>query len=111
YPHEDEVERLDEVPAELAAQIRKRALDAGLYAPNMPVAVGGGGLDGVGVALAERELGKAAYALHSLVARPSNILLGCEGAHREEYLLPTVRGERTDCLAITAPRAGSDVRW
>ncbi|MCR6482079.1 acyl-CoA dehydrogenase family protein [Amycolatopsis sp. OK19-0408] len=110
YPHEDEVERLDEVPAELAAQIRKRALDAGLYAPNMPAELGGGGLDGVGVALAERELGKASYALHALVARPSNILLGCEGAQREEYLLPTVRGERVDCLAMTEPGAGSDVR-
>ncbi len=110
YPHEDEVERFDDVPADLAAQIRKRALDAGLYAPNMPADLGGGGLDGVGVALAERELGKASYALHSLVARPSNILLGCEGAQREEYLLPTVRGERIDCLAMTEPGSGSDVR-
>lgn len=110
YPHEDEVERLDDVPADLAAQIRKRALDAGLYAPNMPADLGGGGLDGVGVALAERELGKASYALHSLVARPSNILLACEGAQRDEYLLPTVRGERIDCLAMTEPGAGSDVR-
>ena len=110
YPYEDEVERLDDVPADLAAQIRKRALDAGLYAPNMPAEVGGGGLDGVGVALAERELGKASYALHSLVARPSNILLVCEGAQRAEYLLPTVRGERIDCLAMTEPGSGSDVR-
>jgi len=28
----------------------------------------------------------------------------------EEYLLPTIRGERHDCLAMTEPNAGSDVR-
>ena len=110
YPHEDEVERLDDVPRDLAAQIRKRALDAGLYAPNMPAEIGGGGLDAVGVALAERELSKASYALHALVARPSNIILACAGAQRDEYLLPTVRGERVDCLAMTEPGSGSDVR-
>src|SRR6185437_7952025 len=26
------------------------------------------------------------------------------------YLLPTIRGERVDCLAMTEPNAGSDVR-
>ncbi|MFD8500357.1 acyl-CoA dehydrogenase family protein [Amycolatopsis sp. NPDC059657] len=110
YPHEDEVERLDEVPADLQKQITEKALAAGLYAPNMPAEIGGGGLDAVGVALAERELGRASYALHSLVARPSNILLACEGRQRDDYLLPTVRGERIDCLAMTEPGSGSDVR-
>ncbi|WP_370949231.1 acyl-CoA dehydrogenase family protein [Amycolatopsis sp. cg5] len=110
YPHEDEVERLDEVPADLQKQITEKALAAGLYAPNMPAEIGGGGLDAVGVALVERELGRAGYALHSLVARPSNILLACEGRQRDDYLLPTVRGERIDCLAMTEPGSGSDVR-
>jgi len=110
YPHEDEVDRLGDVPDELVREIRARALAAGLYAPNMPEDVGGGGLDNLGVSLAERELGRASYALQWLVARPSNILLACEGDQREEYLLPTVRGERIDCLAMTEPDAGSDVR-
>jgi acyl-CoA dehydrogenase len=44
------------------------------------------------------------------VARPSNVLQACEGEQRERYLLPTVRGERHDCLAMTEPGAGSDVR-
>ena len=47
YPHEDEVERLDEVPGEIARAIRKKAIAAGLYAPNMPADLGGGGLDPV----------------------------------------------------------------
>ena len=74
YPHEDEVERLDEVPAELARSIRGKAIASGLYAANMPAELGGGGLDPVSVVLVERELGRASYALQMLVERPSNIL-------------------------------------
>src|SRR5690242_14569105 len=110
YPHEEEVERANEVTQELASQIRKRAIEAGLHAANMPEELGGGGLDAVSMTLAERELGKASYALQWLVARPSNILQACEGDQRDRYLLPAVRGERYDCLAMTEPGAGSDVR-
>ena len=110
YPHEDEVERLDEVPADLASAIRGKALAAGLYAANMPAELGGGGLDALSMVLVERELGRASYGLQMLVERPSNILLACEGDQRERYLLPAIRGERHDCVAMTEPGAGSDVR-
>jgi len=110
YPHEDEVERLDEIPAGLASAIRSKALAAGLYAANMPAELGGGGLDALSVVLVERELGRASYALQMLVERPSNVLLACEGEQRERYLLPAIRGERHDCVAMTEPGAGSDVR-
>src|SRR5690606_7681338 len=102
-PHEEEVERLDGVPPELAAEIRKKAIDAGLYAANMPEEIGGGGLDAVAMTLVERELGRTSWALQALVARPSNILQACEGEQRERYLLPAVRGDKTDCLAMTEP--------
>lgn len=110
YPHEDEVERLDAVPPELAQSIQAKAIEVGLYAANMPAESGGGGLDNFSITLMERELGRASYGLQSVVARPSNILRACEGKQIEEYLLPTIRGERHDCLAMTEPNAGSDVR-
>ncbi len=110
YPHEAEVEQLDDVPPELVETIRAKALQAGIYAANMPESLGGGGLDAVAMTLVERELGKASYALQWLVARPSNILRACEGEQRERYLLPSIRGERHDCLAMSEPGAGSDVR-
>jgi len=110
YPHEDEVERLDEVPGEVARAIREKAIAAGLYAANMPAELGGGGLDAVSLVLVERELGRASYALQMLVERPSNILQACQGEQRERYLLPAIRGERHDCVAMTEPEAGSDVR-
>ena len=110
YPHEDLVERSDEIAPELAAHIQAKAIEVGLYAANMPEELGGGGLDNFGVTLLERELGRASYGLQMLIARPSNILRGCTGEQIEEYLLPTIRGERHDCLAMTEPNAGSDVR-
>src|SRR5215467_959497 len=110
YPHEDEVERRDEVPGEVARAIREKAIASGLYAANMPAELGGGGLDAVSMVLVERELGRAGYALQMLVERPSNILQACQGEQRDRYLLPAIRGQRHDCVAMTEPGAGSDVR-
>ena len=109
-PHEDEVERTGQVRPELVEEIRSKAIDAGLYAANMPVELGGGGLDDLTLAMAERAFGWTAYALQYIVARPSNILRACAGDQVEEYLLPTVRGERVECLAMSEPDAGSDLR-
>ncbi|MEU4230960.1 acyl-CoA dehydrogenase family protein [Nonomuraea sp. NPDC026600] len=110
YPYEDEVERLDDVPKELADEIRRKAVASGLYAANMPAELGGGGLDAFDMTLVERELGRASYALQMLVTRPSNILQACRDEQIDAYLLPAIRGERHDCLAMTEPGAGSDVR-
>jgi acyl-CoA dehydrogenase len=111
YPHEQQVEETGELDEGLRRQLRAKAIDAGLFAANMPVEVGGAGLDTVSWILYEKELGRANYVLHyACVARPSNILLACEGEQRQQYLLPAVRGERTECLAMTEPTAGSDVR-
>jgi acyl-CoA dehydrogenase len=110
YPHEDLVEKTDDILPDLATEIRHKALELGLYAVNMPAELGGGGLGTLDTTLVERELGRASYGLQMLVARPSNILRGCEGSQIEEYLLPSIRGERHDCLAMTEPDAGSDVR-
>jgi acyl-CoA dehydrogenase len=111
YPHEQEIERSGELRPELLLDLKAKAIDAGLYAANMPVEVGGAGLDAVTWVLYEKELGRTSYVLHyTCVARPSNILLACKGEQRERYLLPAVRGERSDCLAISEPGAGSDMR-
>jgi acyl-CoA dehydrogenase len=110
-PHEREVEESGRLREDLWRELKAKALAAGLYAANMPTGVGGAGLDSVSWVLYEKELGYTGYALqYACVARPSNILLACEGAQRERYLLPAVRGERTECLAMSEPHAGSDLR-
>src|SRR5271156_3516506 len=111
YPHEKEVEETGVLREGLLAELKAKAIDAGLYAANMPVEVGGAGLDTVTWVLYEKELGRTSYILHyACVGRPSNILLACEGEQRERYLLPSVRGERVECLAMSEPQAGSDLR-
>ena len=111
YPHELAVERSGHLPLELIKEIQKKAIAAGLYAANMPTEVGGAGLDTLSWLLYEKELGRANYALHwTCVARPSNILLAGNAEQREQYLMPCIRGETWDCLAMTEPAAGSDLR-
>ena len=110
YPHEAEVERTGVLRPALAEQIQGKAIRAGLHAANMPEEVGGSGLDTVTWVLYEKELGKANYALHSCIGRPSNILLAGTDAQKERYLHPSISGVRRDCLALTEPDAGSDLR-
>ncbi len=110
YPHEDAVERTGHVPEDLAQDIKQKTRDLGFYACNFPEEVGGGGLGHVDFALVERELGRGSMALTHFFGRPQNILMACEGEQRDRYLLPAVRGERMDALAMTEPGAGSDVR-
>ena len=109
-PHEQLVDRLGDVPPDLSEQIKRRSIEAGIYAANMPSELGGGGLDQLGTTLVDREFGTTSYALQYIVARPSNILRACRDDQVDEFLLPTIRGERVECIAMSEPDAGSDVR-
>ena len=110
YPHEELVERTGEVPNEIAQQIKEKTLELGFYACNFPQSVGCAGLSHVDFALVERELGRGSMALNHFFGRPQNILMACQGEQIDRYLMPAVRGERMDALAMTEPGAGSDIR-
>lgn len=110
YPHENEVERTGLVPSEIGDEIRRKCIELGFYACNFPEEIGGAGLDHVTFTLVERELGRGSLGLTVFFGRPSGILMACEGEQRQRYLLPAVRGEKIDALAITEPDAGSDMR-
>lgn len=111
YPHEAAIERSGHLDMDLVKEIQQKAIETGLYAANIPEEHGGAGLDTVSWLLYEKELGKANYALHwTCVARPSNILCAGTEEQQEKYLKPCVAGEKWDCLAMTEPGAGSDLR-
>ena len=110
YPHEAEVERTGEVPMDLADAIKAKTIELGFYACNFPESVGGAGLSHMDFCLVERELGRGSMALNHFFGRPQNILMACQGEQIERYLLPAVRGDKMDALAMTEPGAGSDVR-
>ena len=111
YPHEAEIERSGHLDMDVVREIQQKAKAVGLYAANMPEEMGGAGLDTLSWLMYEKELGRANYALHwTAVARPSNILLAGTDAQKEKYLVPCIKGETWDCLAMTEPDAGSDLR-
>jgi acyl-CoA dehydrogenase len=110
YPHEDEIEKSGEVPLELGHEIRDKCIEAGYFAANIAEEFGGGGLGHLDFTLLERELGRASNALAVFFGRPSGILMACDKDQQEKYLIPAVKGEKFDALAMTEPEAGSDVR-
>ncbi|CAN7267258.1 acyl-CoA/acyl-ACP dehydrogenase [Rhizobium sp. LjRoot30] len=110
YPHENIVEELRKVPEDIAQDIRQKAKEAGFTAMNMPEELGGPGLDHQTLAQAERIMGRPSAALSLLIKRPTKILLKCQGDQIDDYLMPAIRGEKTDAFALTEPGAGSDAR-
>ncbi|MEO1552022.1 MAG: acyl-CoA dehydrogenase family protein [Pseudomonadota bacterium] len=109
-PHEDLLEQTDALPQELELEIRGKAMELGLHACNMPQALGGAGLDCVSITLVERALGRASLALAECVHRPCNVLEACTPAQAERFLAPVMAGEKRDCIAMTEPDAGSDLK-
>ncbi len=109
YPHEDRVDKLGYVPDEIGKQIEEKSKEVGLFAANLPEKCGGGGLDYSSMMIVEREYGKTSHALHSWIARPTEILLACNKKQMEEYLYPCVKGDKRELFALTEPDAGSDI--
>ena len=108
-PLEEEVEREGALAPERAAGIFARSRALGLYAMNMPVELGGGGLNAVQVCLVEEQFGHTKDILiRRAFGNAYEVLLECRGAQRERWLAPVVRGERVCSIAITEPGAGSD---
>lgn len=110
YPHESEIDRTGVVPRELGMEIARKCKEIGFFACNLPIEVGGGGLNHLDFTLVERELGRGTQGLTVFFGRPSGILMSCTDEQREKYLYPAVKGEKFDALAMTEPNAGSDVR-
>lgn len=70
YPLENEVERSGIVPREVGMEIKRKSLELGFFACNMPEDVGGAGLDNLTFTLVERELGRASMGLAADSAAP-----------------------------------------
>ena len=108
-PLEDEVEARGELPQALAQALHEKAKALGLYAMNMPEALGGGGLSNLDRILLEEQFGHTSDILiRRAFGNVYEPLLHCKGAQVERWLKPTVAGRRTCSIAITEPGAGSD---
>ncbi|TVS89918.1 acyl-CoA dehydrogenase family protein [Mycobacterium helveticum] len=110
-PHADAWERAGELPRDL----HRRAGAAGLLGAGFPEAVGGGGGDGADAVIICEEVhqsGAPGGVFASLftcgIAVPHMIATG-DPRLIEEFVRPTLAGEKIGALAITEPGGGSDV--
>jgi acyl-CoA dehydrogenase len=106
--HEEACEAAGGLPDEVHRKVAERVRHHGLNAINMPAEWGGQGLSVLDQVIVQEQLGRLTNALWDMVWRPANALRACDEAQRERYLLPGIRGERRDCVAVTEPDAGSD---
>jgi acyl-CoA dehydrogenase len=110
-PHEVEAEMNG---GRLADDVRERhhrlAIELGLYAMNMPKELGGGGMTTFQQVLVSEQLGRVTNALGWCVHTPASWAPEVvTGDQLSRWIVPTIRGERHECYAITEENAGSDV--
>ena len=87
-----------------------RARELGLLATNMPAELGGGGYTMLQQVLVQEQVGRATNALGWIVTTPPQWFAPVATPHQlEKWLIPGVRGEASECYAITEEGAGSDV--
>jgi acyl-CoA dehydrogenase len=110
-PHEVEAEMNGGgISEELRDRHHTMALDLGLYAMNMPKALGGSGWTVFQQALVSEQIGRVTNALGWCVHTPPAWMPSVATEHQiETWLKPTIRGEKHECYAITEENAGSDV--
>jgi alkylation response protein AidB-like acyl-CoA dehydrogenase len=98
------------LPDDVTQAHKKRAIELGVYATNMPRALGGIGATTLQQVLVQEQAGRVTNALGWVAATPPSWFPPVATADQlERYLKPTVRGEREECYAITEEGAGSDV--
>lgn len=89
--------------------LRHKAKEAGFFGVHTPEEYGGMGLGAVMNALVEVELGRS-FVPFRFGGEADNILYLANDEQKQNYLVPTISGERKSCFAITEPGAGSDAR-
>jgi acyl-CoA dehydrogenase len=112
----EELHRAEGIRPATVEALRARARAAGVYAPQLPAAFGGLGLDWRGSALALEEAGASLLgplALNCAAPDEGNMHLLEKIARPEQaerYLRPLAEGRTRSCFAMTepAPGAGSD---
>jgi acyl-CoA dehydrogenase len=98
------------LPDEVTKSLHERAIELGLYATNMPASVGGPGCTSLQHVLVPEQAGRVTNGIAWCMATPPSWWPEVANQEqRDRWLLPTVRGEKEECYAITEEGAGSDV--
>jgi acyl-CoA dehydrogenase len=98
------------IPDDVREAQRRRAIELGLYAMNMPRDLGGGGFTTFQQVLVSEQIGRVTNALGWCVHTPPGWAPEVVSPEQlERWIVPSIRGERHECYAITEEGAGSDV--
>ena len=102
-----------ELPTEHVAALQEKTRAMGMYEPSVPEEFGGGGLDFVSYTVVMEEMSKHRQGLYNPGCGAfgygvNPILYAGTEDQKEQYILPTVRGEKRGCFAITEASGGSD---
>jgi len=110
-PHEVEAELNDgELPAEITRRNKKRAIELGFSAIDVPKQYGGLELSMEEQVAIWEQLGRVTNALSWCFSEPQSWMFdACTDDQIKRYILPMMRGELKDCYAITESGPGSDV--
>jgi acyl-CoA dehydrogenase len=95
------------ITADELKELRDKARQFGFWGVQTPEEYGGMDLSAVLAALIEVELGRS-FVPFRFGGSADNILFRANESQKQEYLLPTIEGDRISCFAITEPGAGSD---
>ncbi len=110
-PHEVEAELNEgELPDEIDARNKKRAIELGFTAIDVPKSYGGLELPMECQVAIWEQLGRVTNALSWCFPEAQSWMFdACSDAQLEQYVLPMMRGEQKECYAITESGPGSDV--
>jgi acyl-CoA dehydrogenase len=89
-------------------ELQYKAREFGFWGLSTPEKYGGMDLPAVVQSLLWSETGRSIVPFR-FGGEADNILFRADDAQRDEYLVPTIEGERLSCFALTEPGAGSDV--
>jgi acyl-CoA dehydrogenase len=99
-----------ELPKDIVAAHKARAIQLGLHSANMPVSLGGGGRTSLQQVLIQEQAGRVTNALAWSAATPPSWLPAVATRYQlDRFVVPAIAGEREECYAITEEGAGSDV--
>ncbi|HYG91746.1 MAG TPA: acyl-CoA dehydrogenase family protein [Azospirillum sp.] len=99
------------LPPDVSARLLEKARDVGLWGIDVPRDLGGQEFGALAKAVVIEQLKHSIVPFVAPPDSPNLYLLRrlCRGDQVERYLLPYASGEKTSCLALTEPDAGSDM--
>ncbi|MGY0694468.1 acyl-CoA dehydrogenase family protein [Virgibacillus sp. FSP13] len=90
-------------------ELQLKAKEAGFWGINTPSEYGGADIGQMMLAIVLMEVSKT-FVPFEFGGSADNILYYGNDEQKEKYLIPTIKGDKKSCFAMTEPGAGSDTR-